>query len=290
MILQSAISGFVTLVFLGLAASNILPWIFGTFAFIAGIITVNTLLGKPIPFLRLSFLRLALSMKTLTKEWQVGDGREEAAVQYVIKNAPQGDVLAAIKAIDNYAYQHKFLINVGDEKGELLDNAIKRVQPKIVLELGAYVGYSALRIARLLPKDGHLYSVEFNPENAKIARRMIEHAGVSAQVTFIDGYLGDGGKTLAKLKKLIPAGSLDMVFIDHDKEAYMADLKMIVESRWLKKGSVVVADNIGYPGAPVYKTYMDNEEGKLWNTTTHKTHVEYQSVIPDLVLESTFLG
>jgi catechol O-methyltransferase len=290
MILQSAISGLITLFFLGLTVSGILPWIFGTFAFIAGIITVNTLLGKPIPFLRWSFISMALSMKTLTKEWQVGDGREEAAVQYVIKNSPQGDVLGAIKAIDNYAYQHKFLINVGDEKGELLDSAIKRVQPKIVLELGAYVGYSALRIARLLPKDGHLYSVEFNPENAKIARRVIEHAGVSQQVTFIDGYLGDGGKTLAKLKKLIPAGSLDMVFIDHDKDAYMADLKIILESRWLKKGSVVVADNVGFPGAPVYKTYMDNEEGKLWNTTTHKTHVEYQSMIPDLVLESTFLG
>jgi len=254
------------------------------------VLMVNIMLGKPVPFFRWSFIRMALGMKTLLRDWQVGDGREEAAVQYVIKNSPKGDVDAAIETIDEYAYQHKFLINVGDEKGELLDNAVKRVRPALVLELGAYVGYSALRIARQLPPESHLYSIEFNPENAKIARRMVEHAGLGQRVTFIDGYLGDGGKTLAALKEYIRPNALDLVFIDHDKDAYKSDLDMILDSGWLRKGSVVIADNVGFPGAPEYKSYMDSEEGKLWNTVTHKTHVEYQSVISDLVLESTFIG
>ena len=49
----------------------------------------------------------------------------------------------------------------------------------------------------------------------------------------------------------------------------------------------MVADNVGVPGAPAYKAYMEAEEGTRWRTRAHKTHVEYQKLIPDLVLEST---
>ncbi|HTM43523.1 MAG TPA: hypothetical protein VL137_01135, partial [Polyangiaceae bacterium] len=67
---------------------------------------VNTVMGGPVPFLRWSFLRMAFSMKRLLSEWQVGDGREEAAAQFVIANAPAGNLDAAIAAIDKFAYQH----------------------------------------------------------------------------------------------------------------------------------------------------------------------------------------
>jgi catechol O-methyltransferase len=52
----------------------------------------------------------------------------------------------------------------------------------------------------------------------------------------------------------------------------------------------VVADNIKFPGAPDYLAYMREQEGRRYRTVDHNTHVEYQSVIPDLVLESTYLG
>jgi catechol O-methyltransferase len=52
----------------------------------------------------------------------------------------------------------------------------------------------------------------------------------------------------------------------------------------------VVADNILVPGAPAYRAYMRGREGTLWHTTEHWTHVEYQSVIKDLVLESDYLA
>ena len=71
----------------------------------------------------------------------------------------------------------KFLINVGDKKGLLLDAVVDRVKPKRAIELGAYIGYSALRIARRLPEGGHLFSVEFSADNAALARRVLEHAG-----------------------------------------------------------------------------------------------------------------
>jgi catechol O-methyltransferase len=52
----------------------------------------------------------------------------------------------------------------------------------------------------------------------------------------------------------------------------------------------VVADNIKFPGAPEYHAYMTQNEGRRWRTAEHATHVEYQSLIKDLVLVSEFLG
>ena len=53
---------------------------------------------------------------------------------------------------------------------------------------------------------------------------------------------------------------------------------------------MVVADNVKFPGAPGYREHMTTHEGEDWRTTEHETHVEYQSLIKDLVLESEYLG
>jgi len=65
------------------------------------------------------------------------------------------------------------------------------------------------------------------------------------------------------------------------------DLKSLLEADLLHVGSVVVADNVGFPGAPKYRAYMNEHESGLWKAIEHKTHMEYQSIIPDVVLEST---
>jgi catechol O-methyltransferase len=143
-----------------------------------------------------------------------------------------------------------------------------------------------------LPPDGHLYSVEFSPQNATIARSIIDHAGLATRVTVVEGTLGDGGKTADYLQSEhgFGPGSVDFVFIDHDKDAYLPDLRLIIERGWLHAGSVVVADNIKFPGAPAYQVYMEEQDGKRWQTRSHKSFVEYQSMIPDIVLESVYLG
>jgi catechol O-methyltransferase len=53
---------------------------------------------------------------------------------------------------------------------------------------------------------------------------------------------------------------------------------------------VVVADNVKFPGVPAYHSYMRDNEDTLWRTTEHRAHIEYQSLIRDLVLESEYLG
>ena len=101
-----------------------------------------------IPFLRWSFWRLAVGLPSVIRTGQVGDGREAAAVRYVLAHARAGDLDDVIDTIDRFAYQESILINVGDEKGLLLDAAVRRSGARLALELGTYCGYSALRIAR----------------------------------------------------------------------------------------------------------------------------------------------
>jgi catechol O-methyltransferase len=248
-------------------------------------------LKQRIPFLRWSWWRLAVGARNVSTTGQIGDGREAAAADYVISNARQGDIDDVLAAIDRFAYEKSMLINVGDEKGALLDAAVGRADPRLVLELGTYCGYSVLRIARSAPA-AKVFSVELAAANADIARRIWAHAGVDDRVTCVVGTIGDDGKTLDALRTDhgFTQGDLDFMFIDHDKDAYVSDLLSIESRGWLHRGSIVVADNVRVPGAPKYRSYMREQQGEKWDTVEHKTHLEYQTLVPDLVLESTYLG
>jgi catechol O-methyltransferase len=249
-------------------------------------------IGKRVPFLRPSVLRMLFRIRRLETEWQVGDGRELALAEHVEANAKRGDLDDVIRTIDDFAYHQSFLINVGDEKGLILDAAIRKADPRLLLELGTYCGYSALRSARVMPEGARLVSIEFNADNAAIARRIWDVAGIGDQLTVVVGTIGDGGATISRLESEhgFGPGALDFVFLDHAKEAYLPDMNTILDRGWLHPGSVAVADNVKFPGAPDYREYMRAEEGRTWRTTEHKTHAEYQTLLKDLVLESEYLG
>jgi catechol O-methyltransferase len=234
---------------------------------------------------------MALSERTITTTGQIGDGRETEAVAYVLNNARPGDIDDTLASIDRFAYTKSFLINVGDEKGELLDSAVRRANPALVLELGTYCGYSALRIARAAPWT-RIYSIELAAANAENARRIWDHAGVGKQITCVVGSIGDGGYTLSALASVhgFVSGAVDFMFIDHHKAAYLTDLQTILNRNWLHPGSIVVADNIKVPGAPHYREYMREQQGAHWNSIEHSTHGEYQTLLRDIVLESEYLG
>jgi catechol O-methyltransferase len=220
------------------------------------------------------------------------DGREHDCLDYVKRNTPPGDPAAIIKAIDEFAYKTKWLMNVGDVKGVLLDNALARAKPKLVLELGTYVGYSSLRMIQKIPTDGKIVSVEYSDKVAQVARQMIEHAGMKERITVVNGYLQDKDQRTRRVLEEqfgFKPGCLDFVFLDHAKEAYLPDLKLILSTGWLRKGSVIVADNVRFPGAPDYKQFVEEREGKLFQTTHHETLLEYQTTMADLVLESICL-
>lgn len=243
-----------------------------------------------LPFLRWSIVRMAVGMPGFFKTGQIGDGRERATADYVEANARPGDVDHVLATIDEFARETSMLMNVGDEKGALLDAAVRRADPALALELGTYCGYGALRIARAAPA-AKVFSVEFAAANAEVARRIWVHAGVAERVTCVVGTIGDGGTTLDALAGHgFTADALDVLFIDHDKSAYLPDLQAVLDRGWLRRGAIVVADNVLVPGAPRYRAYMREQQGRLFQTVEHRTHLEYQTLMPDLVLESRYIG
>jgi catechol O-methyltransferase len=247
-------------------------------------------LRRRIPFLRWSVLRIALGNYSLSKRGQIGDGRETAAADFVVSNARRGDIDDVLAKLDEYSYEKKMLISVGDKKGALLDAAVRRADPALALELGTYCGYSALVIARAAART-KVVSIELAEANAEVARRIWTHAGVPDRIVCVVGTIGDGGTTLDTLSREhgFRDDCLDFMFIDHAKHAYLPDLLSVEDRGWLAPGAIVVADNVLYPGSPKYRRFMREQQGKRWDTTEHKAHLEYQTLVPDLVLESKYL-
>jgi catechol O-methyltransferase len=259
--------------------------------FVPKAIVASMDLKRRLPLLRWSTWRMAAGLRNIGTTGQIGEGREAAAVDYVLQHARAGDIDDVLSTNDKFAYEKAMLINVGDEKGLILDAAVRRSNPALALELGTYCGYGALRIARAAP-NAKVYSVELAEANAANARRIWAHAGVADRVTRVVGTIGDGGCTLDALANEhgFTAGAIGFVFVDHDKDAYLDDLQSILDRGWLQPDTVVVADNVRVPGAPKYREYMRREQGKLWNTVEHKAHLEYQSLVSDLMLESDYRG
>jgi len=80
----------------------------------------------------------------------------------------------------------------------------------------------------------------------------------------------------------------DLAFIDHDKTAYLTDLKYMLKESLVVKGSVLVADNILFPGAPDYRKFVKSQP-EVFETTEHFGHVEHLPFIKDCITVSTML-
>ena len=168
-------------------------------------------------------------------------------------------------------------MNVGDRKGEILDAELKKAMPKVVVELGAYCGYSALRIGRLLAPGAHLYSIEINPLNAAIATKIVEFAGLKDKVTIIVGTVATKAQTL---KEKYGVKKIDLLFLDHLKTAYKPDFIQLEKDGFIQSGSVAVADNCLFPGCPDYVEYVATNPNYI--SVRHETELEY-SKDPDHV-------
>ncbi|CAD31744.1 O-methyltransferase, human COMT catechol homolog 2 [Schizosaccharomyces pombe] len=164
-----------------------------------------------------------------------------------------------INVIDEYVEQGHFLMNIGKLKGKIISEKIQQVKPKVMIELGGYVGYSAILFGKqLTDPSAHYYSLEVNPKFAKIASKIIDLAGLSNKVTIIVGKATDSLVELRRsLPNVIPSFEyLDFVFIDHWKDLYVPDLRVMETLDLIGQGSIIAADNILRPGVPEYVKYV----------------------------------
>lgn len=128
-------------------------------------------------------------------------------------------------------------IQVSSSEGKLLQLLARMIGARRILEIGTLGGYSAIWLARALPPDGTLITLEIEPRHAAVARRNLERAGVASRVQV---RLGPAGESLARLaaEKVEP---FDLIFIDADKDGYVDYLEAALPL--LRVGGVVLGDN-----------------------------------------------
>ena len=131
-------------------------------------------------------------------------------------------------------------IQVGVSEGKLLALLLRMIGAKKVVEFGTLAGYSAIRMARALPEDGHLWTLEFDARHAEVAKANIEAAGQADKVTVIVGPALDSLPALGQL------GPFDAVFIDADKGSY--DRYGVWAAMVLRTGGLLLGDNAYYFG------------------------------------------
>jgi len=203
----------------------------------------------------------------------------------VKQNVPRNDLNGMLSAIDKFGWKN-WLMNVGDKKGLILDEAFRHANPKLVLELGTFFGYSSMRMARLLRADGgHITTIEYSPESWAIAEQLHEHAGVKDRITILKGDTKDVIPTLTSAHGF--ATGADFIFIDHWKDVYLRDFKLLEQHGLIRKGTWIVADNIIYPGAPDYLAYVQGSS--RYRTQLKESLLEYSESERDAVAVSETL-
>lgn len=134
-------------------------------------------------------------------------------------------------------------IEVSPPYGRLLELLVRMSGARRILEIGTLGGYSAIWMARGLPADGRLISIEHVPRHAEVAGANIERAGLAGRVEI------RVGRALEVLEALEgeAAGPFDMVFIDADKANNRAYIEWAI--RLGREGTVIVVDNVIMGGA-----------------------------------------
>ncbi|NDL60089.1 methyltransferase [Phytoactinopolyspora sp. XMNu-373] len=147
---------------------------------------------------------------------------------------------AALRASDEAGLP---AINVAPNQGKLLQLIAEVRGARRILEVGTLAGYSTIWLARALPADGKLVTLEADPHHADIARSNLERAGVAH---LVDVRTGPALETLPKLAAE-SAEPFDLVFIDADKENTAEYFQWALKLS--RAGSVIIVDNVVRKGA-----------------------------------------
>ncbi|KAJ7983795.1 hypothetical protein DPEC_G00371260 [Dallia pectoralis] len=212
--------------------------------------------------------------------------REERAFQYLLTHATPGDPESILETFDLWCSTVEYISNTGPKKGKIMDRILSENCPLTVLELGSHCGYSTVRIARALPCGARLYSVEMDARNAAIAEKVVRLAGFDDET--VELIVSPSDEVIPKLRSEYGLERLDLVFMDHWKKCYRNDLQALEGSGLLGKGSVVLADNVLFPGAPNFLKHV--RKSGLYEWKIHRATLEYSKGIRDGMAELVYQG
>ena len=160
----------------------------------------------------------------------------ESVDKYISDLFPQDEALTA--AEQSHKPENIPLINVSPNLGKLLHLFAKLSNAKKILEVGTLAGYSTIWMAKALPEDGRLVTLEIDPHHAEVTRRNIDRAHLSSKVEI------RVGKAIDLLPRLVDekTGPFDMIFIDADKPPYTEYFEWALKLS--RTGTLIIADNV----------------------------------------------
>ena len=168
-------------------------------------------------------------------------------------------LLSHIDAEGDYLYQLYRATNIhtvhgrmasGHLQGRLLKMFVEMIQPKNILEIGTFSGYSAICMAEGLGEDGRLYTFEINDEMEDFTRPWIENSPVASKIHFI---IGDANVEAPKLNVMF-----DMAFVDGDKRTYIETYETVL--KLLRPGGFILADNTLWDGHVIDPHYQHDAQ------------------------------
>lgn len=161
-------------------------------------------------------------------------------------------------------------ISLEPNEAKLLQLLVRLSGARRVIEVGALAGYSGICIARALPADGQLITIEVSSLHAEVARAHFEYAGLAEKVTVRQGAGVDVLPTLAA------DAPYDLMFIDADKGNYHNYLEWAADN--LRIGGAVVADNAFWGGA-IFDPQTDDDHAMVAFNRRLAEHPQFESTI-----------
>lgn len=164
---------------------------------------------------------------------------------------PQDEAL--LKAEESLVSENIPQISVSPNQGKFLQIMAFSCNAKRILEVGTLAGFSTIWMARALPADGKLITIEFEPHHAEVAKKNINHAGLESKVEIISG------KALEILEKMIAGNTepFDMIFIDADKPPYTEYFQQALKLS--HPGTIIIADNVIRNGDILHENSSDEK-------------------------------
>ncbi len=137
----------------------------------------------------------------------------------------------------------------GHYQGRVLSMISKLINPKHILEIGTYTGYSALCLAEGMQANGELHTIDINEELYDFSRKYFDKSGYGEQIV---QHLGDALEVIPKLDK-----TFDLIFIDADKENYPNYFNAIINK--LTVGGIIISDNVLWNGKVLETTFKKDD-------------------------------